>query len=372
VSTPTLAELVESPAQQVRSTCDAYLGGSLVLELSLTGGSVSADARRSVLRTAESLTFAPLDDYTHAEIYDVLTLPGLELQIQRGFVLADGSEVMAALGRFVVDEVSYQRTPAGSELSVSGSDLSVRIARARWTEPYSIASGTGLAEALADLLRDRWGLVNTSGILATVCPDTLSAKAVFEAGAASDPWSDACNLADAHGYVLYFDPTGIATIRPAPSLSGAAPVYAFAAGATAIITEATRVSPVQQIYNGVIATGEGSEIEAPVRGEAWDDDPSSPTYRYGPLGSVPYFFSSPLLTTTEMCETAAASRLAAILGRVEQLSWSHIPHPGLAPLDVVSVALEAVTRTYILDAVTIPLAASGAMTAVARDITLRS
>ncbi len=126
--------------------------------------------------------------------------------------------------------------------------------------------------------------------------------------------------------------------------------------------------PMESIRNGVIASGEGSELDVPVRGEAWDDDPASPTYRYGPFGMVPRFYSSPLLTTDEMCETAAASILRTLLGRSETLAWQHVVHPGLAPLDVVALEDAAGTmRRYVLDEVTVPLDIGSAMSAKARD-----
>lgn len=362
----TIDELVTQPAQTVVVTCTAYLSGEEVATLDVVGGSVTADARRSQLRDG-SVEIAPSADLSLEEAYDLLATPGLELALARGFRLPDGSEVTAALGRFIVDEVEWQAAAAGEQLSATLSDLSARIARARWTEPYQIASGTALADALNGILFDRWADAQTT-ISASNCPDTLTAGCVFEAGSESDPWADACALATAHGYVLYFDATGAAAVTVVPDPASVEARFTFSRGATAIVTEETRAVPMERIRNGVIATGEGTELDVPVRGEAWDTDPASPTYRYGPFGQVPRFYSSPLLTTDAMCETAAESILRSMIGRSETLEWQHVVHPGLQPLDVVALEdAEGALHRYVLDAVTVPLDVGSTMRAKARD-----
>jgi len=224
-----------------------------------------------------------------------------------------------------------------------------------------------LADALNDLLADRWPDVS-SAITAATCPETLSAPAVFDMGSDSDPWADACGLATAHGYELFFDPAGVARVKLAPDLASLSPVFTFARGSTAIMLEQTKGAPLERCYNGVIAPGEGSELETPGRGEAWDTNPTSATYYLGPFGKVPRFYSSPLITTESQAESAAARLLAKTLGRVEELAWTSIVHPGLAPLDAVAVELDGETRVYILDALQVPLRADEAMGATAREI----
>lgn len=369
MTTPTLSELAVRRVQRVYVECAAYLGGSSQGSLPLSGGSVTADCRRSVMRDG-SISIAPAPTtagLTLSEAYDLLCTPGLELAITRGYELADGSRVSASLGRFVVGE------PAETEDSLSTpiTDLSQRISLAHWTDPYQIASGTALADALNALLQDRWPDVQTS-ISTSTCPDLLGAQAVFEAGEDSDPWADARGLAAAHGYELYFDTAGVATVTRVTDAASSSPVFTFARGTTAIVTARTRTSPLERVYNGIIVSGEGSDVETPVRGEAWDDNPASPTYYLGPLGKRPRFYSSPLITTESQAETVAEEMKAGILGRVQKLSWEHVPHVGLKPLDVVAVeSADGSLPTYILDALTIPLEIAGKMSAEAREIVVR-
>lgn len=363
----TLDTLAVAHAQQVVITCGAYLGGAPIASLSICGGSITADARRSKLRDG-TIQLSPDADRSSLDLYLLLCTPGLELVVSRGFVLADGTTVMAAVGRFVVDEPTYHRAPGAVTVSATVSDLSERVSRNRWTDPYQVAAGTLLADAVNTILLNRWNGV-TSGIDSALVPDTLGAAAVFATGDQSDPWADACGLATALGYSLSFDTSGVAQLIPAPDLMMTSPVFAFARGAAAIITEQDRVSLVDLQRNGVIATAEGSDVAVPLRGEAWDENPASPTFRYGPFGQAPMFYSSPLMTTQAQCDLAAATQLAACLGRSEQLTWSQVTHPGLEPLDVVTVELEdGSVNTYILDCLTIPLTVTDAMSAIARNV----
>jgi hypothetical protein len=123
-------------------------------------------------------------------------------------------------------------------------------------------------------------------------------------------------------------------------------------------------------YNGVVVTGEGTSADTPVRAEAWDDDPTSPTYRYGPFGEVPRFYSSPLITTEAQAQSAAESLLRKVTGVTEGLQWSFVTDPSVQAGDVAHVISSAtrVNRIMIIDAVTIPLAVTGAMAAVGRTV----
>ncbi len=372
--------LTAEPAQTILAGVLAYLDGTLVGELRVTGGSVTADARNAVMRTC-SIEFAPgvwsegevlAGRDSHRDLYELLCTPGLELVVRRGWVTPYGGEVVVSLGRFVVEETTYTEGESGTTVSCDGSDLAVRIQRARWTEPYQVAAGTALATALADLLRDRWRDV-AIGFDEVTVSEVLGAAAVFEAAADSDPWADAQNLAQAHGYVLYPDAEGVFRLRTPPDPASAVPVWTFERGDGAVIVEQTRTAPMERVYNGVIATGEGSELDVPVRGEAWDTAADSPTSIYGPYGLVPYFYSSSLITTQEQAENAAASILATVIGRIEQLSWAQVPNPMLAPLDPVAVEDEdGVMHSYIIDSLTIPLSVSETMTATARETRVTS
>jgi len=361
--------LATLPVQTVHVACSASLGGVWLADLSVVAGSVTADSRRSMMRDA-TITLAPEDGLSQDDIYDLLTTPGTELSVARGFELPDGTVVTAPLGVFVIDQLTRIRAGAntGTELTATCSDRSARISRARWTQPYQIAAGTALSDAVNQALAFCWAGVETA-IDSSVMSDVLGAQAVFQGGADSDPWADVLGLAESFGYLIAFDPAGIVRAQSVPTAASGSPVFTFATGATAIMTKQQRQLLADQTYNGVIVTGESSAVDTPPRGEAWDTNPASPTYLYGPLGAVPEFYSSPMITTQAQAETVAASMLAGVLGRTEQLSWEQIVHPGLCPLDVIAVQFpDATAALYLLDSLTIPLTTADVMTAVARSV----
>lgn len=415
VSAEFLEAVVQSHRAAVRAEC--WLGGTLVAEIPIATGSVSVDARRGALRTC-ALTVSPDGDRSLEELYAILATFGAELKLYRGVVVAGdvplptptpaplsqkirafagwiagatakgralrgwqsiGSTLDTAispapayttelvpLGMFVITDADYN--DYAPSLTVNGTDRSLRITRARWTDPYRIAASTLLADALTDLLIDRWPDCPIGFGNADTGSAMIAAQVVLDAGESSDPWKDAQSIAEAHGFDLYFDGDGFARMRPVPDVMSTPAAMSYGNGAAAVVLDSSRRMTYEQTYTGVIATGEGTGVAAPVRGEAWDDDPSSPTYYLGPVGKIPYFYSSPLITTADQAAATAGTILTRVVGRIEQVAWSQIVNPAHDALDVVELTDSAgVVHRYVLDAITIPLVISEAMSATARE-----
>jgi hypothetical protein len=329
--------------------------------LSIDNGSVEMDTSRNICRTA-TLTLTPTSTLSTIGVFNLVMTPEIEITIRRGLVI-NGVPEYATLGVFSTDAAEFSVDVEGG-ISWSGSDRSKKISRAKFISAYKIAKNSDLATAGAALLQSRYA--------ATVCNfdnvlDTITHKVVFEAGENSDPWASARKLFADLGYDLHFDGDGnaVATTIPDPSTSDA--VFDFGAGETNLMLDATVSGNLERTYNGVIATGEGTGNSTPKRSIVWDDDPNSPTYFQGGYGQVPFFYSSPQLTTVSKCTTAAKSILATLKGRASQLDWSAVPNPALEPLDVVNLNYNGVTSKFVIDAIVIPLRASDAITARARE-----
>jgi hypothetical protein len=273
---------------------------------------------------------------------------------------------LVPLGVFLITDVDVTSEAGGTQVTVVGSDRSLRISRARWTEPYQVTSGTVTETAIQGLLEDRWDDVEVDF---TATGDTVN-RAAFGLETDNDPWKDALKLAQSAGSDLYFDGDGIARLTPVQDYDEATPDAVYLENEEAMVLGLSRRLTSERTYNGVIAQGEGSESSATYRGEAWDEDPDSSTYRYGKFGEVPMFYSSPLLTSDEMARKAAESILAKKKGVVETVEWSQIVDPSLDVGDVVQVvnADAKVDRLMVLDRLTIPLQPGGTMSAVARTI----
>lgn len=328
--------------------------------LAFSGGKVDMDSTRDIGRTA-SLELTPTGDLTSDQIYALVRTPGLELTIKRGLIV-NGTAEYVPLGVFSTDEASQSKVKS-STVKWSGSDRSKKIARNRFLDPYQILAGTSLATAGTALLQSR-----LSGVACDFSNvnDTVGVTITFDAGAESNPWKSARNLFSDYGYYLYFDGLGTARAIPIPDPATQAAAFDFGSGETSLVTDGSSKASLENVYNGVIATGEGSDVPVPVRAEVWDTDPNSPTYYLSGFGKVPYFLTSPLLTTVDQCTKAATTALARVKGRFEQLAWPALVNPALEPLDVVTVTFWETTTTCVLDSLTIPLETSGTMTANAR------
>lgn len=123
------------------------------------------------------------------------------------------------------------------------------------------------------------------------------------------------------------------------------------------------------VFNAVVATGESPGDQAAVRAVAKDLDATSPTYWYGTFGKVPKFYSSPLITTVSQAGAAGAAILGRNLGLPYNVDFSMVPNPALEPLDLVRVSYrdKARVEVHVLEQLTIPLTAEGAMTANTRE-----
>ena len=344
----------------------AYFDDSLVADLFPTGGRVSIDSRRAVRRTL-SLDLVDADGSLvpgPGGTTGVLSPFGTEVKVFRGVRYTDGTEETVPLGVFVITGVDVSEDSGGRVIKVAGSDRSIRIQRARFTDPYQIASGTAVETAIADLLRSRWADVQVD-FPATGA--TVGAR-VLGAGADSDPWRAAVDIAGAAGFDLAFDADGVVRMRAIPDPTATDADETYTDGADAVLLDVARGFDTSTSYNGIIASSEASDVDSPVRAEAWDDDPDSPTYRYGAFGQVPKFYVSSFIRSADQAATAAAAQLQRELGRAEAVEWSQIVNPAHDVLDVVRLSRPALALDAMLlvDRLDVPLDARGQMKAVAR------
>jgi len=333
--------------------------------LNVRGGSVSMDSGREIGRTC-SLDLTAADGLTAEQVYALVTSPDIELTVQRGLVTEAGSELVP-LGVFSTDTASIAKGVDGS-VSWSGSDRSKKIARNRFIDPYVIEAGTPLATAGADLIRSRFAgaVVDFSNVT-----EAVGATIAFEAGDQSNPWKEARALVADYGYDLRFNGLGVAVAVEVGDPAQDDPAFDFGAGETSLVLDGSAETSLDGVYNGVIATGEGTDVQAPVRAVVWDTDQTSPTYYLGGFGQVPYFFSSPLITTEDQATKAARSVLARVKGRLQQIAWPAIVNPALEPLDIVTVTFGETTSRVVIDELTIPLDPGAPMSAKARQTAIQ-
>lgn len=333
--------------------CQVWFAGEQIGTVYPHAGSVSVDRGRDTRRQLNGVTFADPDRVLVPTDPTSLLAPyGQQLHLYRGI-----SGELAPLGVFRILKVA---SDTAGTVAVEADDLSIVVRRNRWVSPFQIGA-VDAADAVADILTDRFADVVTD-----LEPTGYTiGQGFLEAGSESDPWRDATEIARTAGYELAFGPDGVARLYQPASPSGN-PTITYPAGS--VILTATREVDADTAYNGVIASGEASSLVSPIFGEAWDDDPASPTYRGGPFGEVPRFLVSPFITTEEQAEAAAESLLAQVTGSSESVTWTQIVNPALDVDDVIDLTVDEVhlAAQLVIDSLEIPLTADGAMSATAR------
>ena len=335
--------------------------------LAIDKGRVSVSNNNTIRRTCE---IHLITDRTTANLvpttgFDNITPFGNELKLFRGVQYLDGSTEYIPLGVFAITDVMIKDTDSGVEMTIQGQDRSLYIQRAKWTQPYQMLSTT-LEASLTAMLQ--YVYPNTSTNFPTT--NVTVQQIVYGADNSNDPWSDAVSLAALVGYDLYFDVTGVCSLKKFPDTSTSTVAATFVEGKQTLITSIDRTISSKDTYNGVIYTVSGSKIATPIRVEVWDEDTTSPTYRYGVFGQAPTFINSSVLQTSADAIAAATSLLYTYIGAQEQINWISLVDPTLDANDVVyvSTAGSKVSRLLIIDALDIPLESSGTMNATARTV----
>ena len=292
---------------------DVYSVGVKVATIYPNDGSVTVDSRRTIRRTV-SMTVVDEDGTLtpgQGAVTGLLNPYGTELFVYRGVEYTDGERELVPIGVFVLTQVAVNEGEAGEVISLQGSDRSIRVSRNKFLDPYRISSGTLLESALVTLLRDRWIDVQTDFPSTGVAlPDV-----VIEAQSGNDPWAAAINIAEAFGYDLAFDADGVVRMRIIPDVTIDDPVEVYEDGSEAVLTSVSRTFDSGRSYNGVIVTSQGSQVDAPFRAIVWDENPNSPTYRFGAFGEVPFFYTSSLITTPDQAAVTAAALLRKATGQ---------------------------------------------------------
>jgi hypothetical protein len=365
VSADFLAEVRKTHIAKVKVEIYDIANGSVISTASPISGTVTIDSRRSIRRQC-SLEFVDSDGtlVPQNNRSSVLLPYNREIKIWKGVVYGDGTEELVPLGVFGITRVNISDTSQGIKISVDGSDRSLRVAKAKWTKhDFYISENTPKEQAIHDILTDRYPAVKTLfPATGQVCPITYPTL-----DQSSDPWKEATKIAESAGMDLYFDENGVARMRPIPDPDLGTPLITYEDGTDSVLTQLSRDLSSDDTYNGVIYTGEGTNLTIGVIGEAWDDNPSSPTYRYT-YGEVPIFKSSPNILTVGEAKDAALAELRKVIGASEKITWDQIVNPAHDVYDLIKITRtpSGVDATLMLDSVTIPLDPKATMNAVGR------
>jgi hypothetical protein len=351
----------------VVSRAEIWNQNSKILDLEIDSGNVTINVNSIIRRSCSVrlITNRTENNLVPDTGFDAITPFGNELRVYRGVRFDDGTEEYVPQGVFVMTDVKITDSNNGVLIEIIGEDKSLLVSRAKYTEVYTMVPGT-LESSLTALLQDRYPDVETNFPTTNVSVQQI----ILGVNRDNNPWRDAVDIASLVGYDLFFDVNGVATMKQFPSLDGAAVVAAYQEGENTLITAIDRTMSTKETYNGIIYTVQGSKILTPIRVEVWDEDSTSPTYRYGVFGEAPIFIESNVIATSTEAVRAATLLLNAYIGAQEQITWNSIVDPSLDVNDVVYIHAigSKVDRLVIIDSLNMPLNSKDALSAQARVV----
>lgn len=265
-----------------------------------------------------------------------------------------GGSTSSAAGSSAVTSKGGGQTGGGTSIKVHVTDLSRAIKRNVWQMPYTVPSGMNYGDAVTAIVKDRLPSQTDFSISSTARTTPLLVYGMDQGG---DPWQDIQELAQAVGFEAFFDPKGVFVFRPVPDPRLGEPVWVFDEDFNPTVVEASRELSDEQTFNDVVVTGQSTSSSNPVSAEAFDNDPSSPTYILGPYGRKTARITFSQITTQDQAQDAANATLFNSLGAADTVTITTVPMPALEPGDVVKINVSNVKAngTYMINSMSTPL-----------------
>lgn len=270
------------------------------------------------------------DDLTPYAQGDLLQpLSGNELRIYNGYRWSDGTEELFPMGVYRMSKPQVTDDGTKVEIVITGNDRFAEVAKRGWTQPYVISGAPTYDVAIQTLIDSVFpGLTYNFEPTTNTVPDITFGT--LGQSSPVDPSQDAAQLAIANGQEVFFDDVGICVLRTVPNPTISAEVFQFIEGPNCIMNEVQRVLDETQTFNGVVATSTTAGIQFPVQEIVWLSDGSEMDPVANPsIGYLPYYYNSPLFTTSAQAIVAATAMLQTLLTVLDDVSFQA---PMYAPL----------------------------------------
>lgn len=338
--------------------------GLVVQELIPISGNVQVSITQASRRRANCTLIDPDGDLTPRTAKSLLAPLGNELRLYRGVRLPDGTPEIKPLTTVGISKTRITDSGEVLAITVEGYDRSRRIRRSKWIDPFVIAKDTNYIDAIMNTVSNR---LPSASFIATPT-NHKTPQLILGLEENHDPWQLITKMAISIGYEVFFDAIGNCVIQPVPSPQIASDVVWRYRENQANILSIDRELSDEFVYNHVVVTGESSTGGLPVRGEAMDNDPASPTYWLGDYGDVIYTFYSRFIRTKSQAEEAARAILIRLLGTTEKLQMPIIVNTAHQEGDLVQIERDksGINDYYIFDDFNFPLDLTGAMNVTTR------
>lgn len=324
------------------------------IEIPIHGGDVTFDSTADVQGSLDLSTV-----FEFSQDGD-LTPYGNEVFVQRIIHYGDASQEAISLGYYRIDVGSREPVNTGS-VRVIGKDRMSRIVDERLPFPRAFPAGSLFEDIVTELVTD---VYSDAVIEFDHTPGSLFIARTHVAE--RDRYSFIRDLATARGKVFYFDHRGVLVFKDPPDVS--MPVFEVNTGEGGVLIEAGHEMSREQVYNGVVAFGEGTDMNPPVSALVVDSNLNSKTYWHGQFGKVVRFFFSSFLTNESQCISAATKILSDALGLPYKIDFTMAPNHALEVRDPVSISSPGEsTRVQAIETLRMPLLAGQPLRATAKE-----
>jgi hypothetical protein len=314
-------------------------------QIAVISGDVQADITADITSTLDlTASFPwPLTSSALGNPY------GSEIFIERGIQYGDGGTEWVGLGYFRINNIQQDVAPNGT-LVITGEDRMANIRDGRPLNPIQFGAGATVSSVINFIVNDV--MPGVPVVYDWPATDTLAVAQILT----DNRLTFLQTLVKSYGKIMYFDYAGRLQVKTPPNVSGL-PVEIINSGANGVLCNLKRNLSRDGVYNAVQASGQAASELPPVLGVAYDSNPASPTYFFGPFGKVVEYFSSTFLQTVAQCNSAAITELAKVTGLPYVVSLGRVPNPALEVSDVIQVsyAARAPAEIHIADKITYPL-----------------
>lgn len=353
----TAAGKTQAQSHTMVARVDVLHAGRVSATLTPTGGQVSADATRPVLRNLSCTLVDPTGSLSTGDLGDLLDPYSAELAAYRGLVLYRGTpQETIEWAPYGVYQLTSRGVPGDGSITVTGQDRAIMY-QGGMTGALAIPGATPVETAVQRLLSTRNpGLTMLSWKTGFTCGPLLYSPDV-------DVWDEALTLAKSVGGWLHHDRTGRLVFGPTLPTSSR-PVRRWAEG-DGLLIDVDRQEDSDTIHNVVVVSSEKTATGGVIQAVAEDANPSSPTYSRGRYGRRPTTIVNPHISTITQAQQVASTELIRELGRSETVKATTVVDLAVDPLDVVTINRPRsglAERGLVIDSLAVPLTADGAMT----------
>ena len=337
---------IRSDEGVIADTSDA----NSVISLIADSSSVSYD-RTGEVRTRGTFTFLSQTN----DAYDLVDPLQIREIVPMYGVSNGGSITWTSLGYLRVMTTKEERIGTNRKYTVECLDRSSFISDNKWSAPYRIAAGTTNPAAVKQIIDDRSPNFEILSVYADPTSN-VTPLTVFDEN--DDPWKSSSKFTQADSCEQFFDKDGVFRMDKIldPDLQTPTLILGEEDYSVQINPLTSSVSR-KDAYNGVICKAEAPWLLVPVRGEFWDEDPFSATYRYT-FGDKPKIISDSVATTQAQCESIADAEFNRVSGVTEEISFGVIKDPHVNVGDVIDVVDSGSVKRYVLDKLNFPLSTS--------------